>query len=470
MTATTRLSTVPVFAFASMLAFVGGGCESCKGGKAPTAVGGTSVDVAIEGAGRAQLKYGRAATFGDGIEVFFTPQPLACGAPVTQGSTYVRFAVGAGPGGRFFSGHPMGVEITAAIGATRTTAASFHSSLMLEPFELKEGARLKGNLSFQGRGKPKAAGHGGFEIEICRTVPLPEGAAQPDSVSGPVRGHWGDRGFSSGSAIVELAEPNDGPRYLDSIYFFEEKGVTCGTRGDHVQNALRIYEMPTADVDASWKEPQPASARWVFLDQGAPREHVFEGRLHPAWVRFDALEHRRGTTAKGALYVDSLQLPGTTITPAKIEGTFEAFVCPWANDDEPTAGSTVELVAKDGKAPATHARVRPLVKGLELVISTEESRCKAADDQKDDLGVAVVVRISEPKSGPASVVSARAMAQGKEPRDVTSLTEVTLDPFEWRELAHVRGRIVVRDALLSASGSFDAPICLDRFGSTASGK
>jgi len=45
------------------------GCGSCRGGNAPSPMGGTSVDVAIEGATNATIRYGKATIADDGIEV-----------------------------------------------------------------------------------------------------------------------------------------------------------------------------------------------------------------------------------------------------------------------------------------------------------------------------------------------------------------------------------------------------------------
>jgi hypothetical protein len=460
------------FAITIAIAIAASGCGSCRGGNAPTPVGGTSVDIGIAGGAKATLRYGRATTSADGLDIILTADPTSCGQPVNEGSTYARVLVGAGPGGNFFAGRAIGVEVTFAIADKKTSAAPFHSTLTLEPFELQDGGKLKGTVAFEGRGKPRGYGHGGFEIEICKKTPLPDGAAQPASVSGPVKGSYGDHAFDSGTALIELSESNDGPPYLDSVYFFPEKGVTCGLRGDHLTNALRIHQFASAQGDVRWKQAQPASASFVFPEDGQPKDHAFGGRFHPAWIQFDALEHKRGTTAKGSMHVDALVVPGTETTPAKIEGTFEATVCPWANDDEETSGSSVVFAVGDlggAEQTATHARVRPLAGGMELVVSTGESTCKAAD-QQEKLGDALVAQLAGTQPGAAKVEGARVLSQGKEARDATSGLSVTLDAVEWREFAHVRGHVSWKDGAASVVGAFDAIVCPDRFGSTASSK
>ena len=462
------------FSILCACAFAATGCGSCRGGNAPTPAGGTSVDISIDGGGKATLRYGKATTSADGLDVFLTSDPTTCGAPVTEGSTYLRMLVGAGPGGAFFAGRAIGVEITFSIAGKTTSSAPFHSTLTLEPFELQDRGKLKGTVAFEGRGKPRGYGHGPFEIEICKKNALPEGYAQtePGAVSGPVKGSFGDHAFEAGTALVELSEPNDGPPYIDSVYFFPERGLTCGQRGDHLVNALRIHQFASAKGDARWKEAQPAAASFVFPENDQPKDHAFGGRFHPAWIRFDALEHVRGTTAMGAMHVDALVVPGAETTPAKIEGTFEAFVCPWANDDEDTTGSSVVFAVGDlggAEVTATHARVRPLAEGMELIVSSEEGTCKAAETQ-DGLGDALIAELGAVKPGTATVVTARVLSQGKDPRDASKGLEVTLDPFVWREYSHVKGRVSWKDGGASVVGAFDAEVCPDRFGSTASAK
>ncbi|GAC1541535.1 MAG: hypothetical protein NVS3B10_06070 [Polyangiales bacterium] len=471
----------PALAVVGVLGATLGGCGSCTGGGAPPTT--TRVELSIE-AGRpgepgqagkpaasGTALYGKANTVRDGLDVILTAHPTSCRDAVGEGSTYVRFQLAPGPGGTFFVGHRVGVEVTVAIGARKSSAAAFQSAVDLEPFALREGERLRGAVSFEGHGTPKTSGGGRFDVEICKKQPIPPEAAQPTAVDGPVAGKHGDRSFSGRSAIVELREPQDGPRYVEALEVFPDAHLTCGTRNRALGRELRLSELGAASPGRDEVHaPQPAAAVLHVIDPPAtPRELRFEGRLRPAWIRFDALEFERGTRARGALFVDALALPqAAPIDAARIGGTFEALVCPWADDDPPTPTSAVDVtVGIDALRAlhAAHARAIVVPGGLDLVLTADDHPCRDAATKPE--APALVVRVATPR-GPGKQAVSRSswLAMGAAPLDALAATSVELTSFALVEYAHVRGQLHL-DGALRGGGAFDAIVCEDENGAIA---
>lgn len=255
-----------------------------------------------------------------------------CGTEEVDGDVVLDVRVAAGPGGKHFAPgpHAVGVSIKNEKEDYASDGRELTGVLWLDATEWKAGAKVKGVLKFDDLAKAadesykQYSGYGAFEAEVCdvstadwRYQPTPE---QADA--GPAKGEGGGIKFAFKSGVAVMR--HDDARKLDRIeelHLFDAD-VTCDTfaaaKGPHVR-----LKSPGG---ASGPRPligTPQDVEVTYKEDGKADFDVYG----PAWIKFDTLELKEGTEAKGTVHAESSTAASNPMPPSRLSGGFTVKVC-----------------------------------------------------------------------------------------------------------------------------------------------
>ncbi|MFI5300540.1 MAG: hypothetical protein ACHREM_20840 [Polyangiales bacterium] len=299
-----------------------------------------------------KFKYGKAyASFG-GIHVVLSTEKTKCDfAPPSDDAYQVEFDLPPGPGGKFFSGQPVGVATTfnsQKLKLKLTYAYPYQVTANIDSFKAKEGEHVKGSLGFDIKWiETKAdtskktyaySGAGNFDVEICsdwQNFKHLEGQPK-DPPEGDVEGEYGSEKFKYKTALANVwHDHNNDMDYIESIEFYPSDDVTCSNRWDQWKKVDYFTVRAMGGSGSKGKilgKPQPADPSFSIpkeMTGGKGKmgmSHWFGGGSHRAWVQFDKLEFKGGGAVTGTVYADSAS-DAKADESGKIGGKFEAKVC-----------------------------------------------------------------------------------------------------------------------------------------------
>ncbi len=297
-----------------------------------------------------EFKYGRTSGFGS-LRVELSNEKLKCGGGSPSDDAYtLSFELPAGPGGTFYGGHSIGVPIMynhQRIKLKSTFVRPQFVDLKIEDgFELKEGKKLKGSLSFdhkyvETKGDDKKdwiySAAGNFEIEVCEDKWGDFKKAKdglPDSApEGDVAGEFGGEKFKAKTILaVVMKDFSTKKYYVDAIEFYSVEDVTCQNHWTEGRKAPYFYVTDIGGGGETTKfegKPQPAQP-WFAIPKGKGQPSNLKsfgyngGRR--AWVELDSIDFEKGGKIKGKVVAKSAKDSKKDDT-GEIGGTFEAKVC-----------------------------------------------------------------------------------------------------------------------------------------------
>lgn len=291
-----------------------------------------------------QPGFATATVSGSLLAFQISTEPLGCAKrEPSPGSVTITFDVAAGPGASFFAGHVISVPVwlrTASASAFTQPAAvsARHVRLRLEPFKLKAGERVLGELEIADPRAGMMNGRGRVELELCDDYPklanvtgLPATVPAQD-ISGLVDG----RAFRPRSALAILAhDPEGGPDYLEKLAFFEND-ARCQpyidrTEPDH-RDVLGIHLSFDRFGVTTRRLPVKTPLHAYIGDWSLDFKRTAEGLTMSsiglttgpnAWLSFDALDLKPGAILRGSLVAST----STRDENSLLQGRFEAVVC-----------------------------------------------------------------------------------------------------------------------------------------------
>lgn len=298
-----------------------------------------------------EFKYGRTTGFGS-LRIELSNEKLKCkGGNPSDDAYTLSFELSAGPDGKFFTGYPIGVPITfnhQRIKLKSTYVRPQFVNLKVDPFELKEGEKIKGSLSFEhkyiemkGDDKKdwKYTADGDFELEVCddpfggyKRVKQPLAAEAPE---GDVAGKFGGEAFKAKTALVIVRKDSWLKKeYIDSIEFYSADDIDCKNQWSDGHKSAYFYVTDIGGVGEGniFKGTKQPAQPWYSAPKGkgstpSLKSFGYSGGRR-AWVQLDNIDFKNGATIKGAVFAESA--PDTSAKPedmGKIGGTFTAKVC-----------------------------------------------------------------------------------------------------------------------------------------------
>lgn len=291
-----------------------------------------------------QPGFASATVLGNVLAFQMSTQPLGCANRTSSdGSDTIAFDVAAGPGASFFSGNVISVPVSMRTANANqftapSAAAARYVRLRLEPFKLKAGEHVIGELEVADPRTGLMNGRGRVEFELCDDYPrlaniegLP--ASVPDqAVSGRVDG----RAFKPRSALAIVAhDPDGGPDYLEKLAFFENE-ARCEPHVDRMEpdhrDVLGIHlsfdRFGVTTRRLPMKKPLHAyvgdwSLDFKNTDEGLTMSSIGLTTGPNAWLSFDALDLTPGSILRGTLVAST----STKDPNSLLQGRFEAVVC-----------------------------------------------------------------------------------------------------------------------------------------------
>lgn len=308
---------------------VGSGSGSATPPPAPAGAG-TPFEATFEGK---PYKFTHARIEGGaGIDyLWLSTAEIKCGEEGLGDITTLNIGVGKGPGGKHFAPGPIAASVGLTNHNIEFALTDLYGVLTLDNTEWKAGNKVKGTLKITDVGKDKKeyTGTGSFEASVCDVA---EGdaaryAATPETAdAGFVSGTLGGAKWTAKSAIAKMQ--HDADKNIDELTSleFSDGDITCDnwtSSGGHIRFSVNGLD-GTNSRNVFLGTPQMASAAsWSEKDG---KQHFMNGS---SWVKFDALELKKGSTAKGSLYSES-DAAGAKEHPdgaGKMSGTFTATVC-----------------------------------------------------------------------------------------------------------------------------------------------
>jgi hypothetical protein len=299
-----------------------------------------------------QFRYGKAYATSDTLHIVLSTEKTACTfAPGTEEAYRIRFELTPGPGGRFFTGTPTGVGANFESRKTRlaiTAADPYLVTATVDPFVLKSGSHIRGRLEFDvklvktkaDRSKQayQSKGAGFFDVEICDDAGVLAAlkGQPPDAPDGEVAGTFAGQRFVFKTAIANVwHDPDNAQDFIDSIVFFPVSGINCANQWDQ-RDKVNLFMVRSIGGAGSRQRftgsPQPASASFFIpklaadVNDATDSIYFFGGGAERAWVRFDKLDFKAGSSVTGTVYADSRE--GSKIEEeGRIGGRFRAKVC-----------------------------------------------------------------------------------------------------------------------------------------------
>lgn len=297
---------------------------------APPVGAGTPLEANFEGKPY-KFTHARIESAGGVDYLWLSTAEIKCGDEAAEDVTTLSMTVGKGPGGKHFAPGPIAVVVEPANSKTEfAIGTQMYGVLTLDNTEWKAGNKVKGTLKIADVSKDKKEykGSGSFEANVCEVA---EGdatrfAATPETAdAGPVSGTFGGTKWTYKSAVAKMS--HDDETNIDRITSleFSDADINCdnwSNAGGRVRFAVNGFG-GASSKDIFLGKPQMASASW---SEKTGKQWFMHGS---SWVKFDALELKKGSTAKGSLYSESeAELVKEKPQGAgKMSGTFTATVC-----------------------------------------------------------------------------------------------------------------------------------------------
>jgi hypothetical protein len=325
------------------------------------APGPTRVTLTIDGH-PSELRYGYVDPGNTGAMIRLFRGPVDCatrnriGAEPPEFGPRIAIQIEAGPGGRWYAGHPIGThglvespQDQVQVGPLPPMGTTLPISpdaltLTLEPSTWRRGAHVRGTVD---GGELTLIGSssvtGRFDVEVCDDLAgraREELAVLADAApAAPARGTIGGRPFvprtvhaivrhrpRTADDVVDLAvhRTRGGARHVWMVAFYAEANVPCPPARDDFDRAHPPAFYLQGPGGTSEDHPllgtqQPAAGILA-------RPDAIVAGVWWAWVRFDALAWETGATVRGALVAQTTYLEDRP-QQGRVAGRFTATVC-----------------------------------------------------------------------------------------------------------------------------------------------
>ncbi len=316
-------------------------------GEKPKKSAGGALSGTFEGQ-KLEFKYGRTSTWG-GLHLELSTEKVACKGTLPDEAYTIGFDVPAGPGGKFYAGGDIGVQLylnNQRIKLKQTYVPAAFTKIHLEEFKLKDGEKIKGSLEFdtkyiemKGDDKKewKYQAGGDFEITICEDYDnfkkVKGGALEDKAPSGDVSGEHGGEKFEYKTALVIVQKDfNMKKEYVYSVEFYPDADVSCSSRWDDQKKHAYFFVdyLGGSSVTYNFKgSPQPATAHMSYPKKGGGlsnwKSFGYSGGARAA-IKFDKLSFENGDKVSGSVWAESSS-DAKADEKGKIGGKFEGKVC-----------------------------------------------------------------------------------------------------------------------------------------------
>ncbi len=284
------------------------------------------------------LQWGYASSGFSGVSVTLTSWPSSCELREDGRGASLTFEVPAGPGRRFYAGHPIGVNVAVKasdqkmqfpvdmgpMGAVLGDGVTLMMGpaavqVTVEPFEWKKGAHVRGTIDGSEAVLIGASGASGtFDAEVCFDAdPAAKGLAD-SAPKTPVKAKTVHalvrrRPKSQDEAVDQSLKRSKGTyAEISRLVFYDKAKVPCGAA--EPPGFLQVQSLGGADATRPLTTQQPATAVWREGNDAF-------AAVSEAWVQLDELAFDEGKTVRGSLW--TLKKKGQP----PFTGRFEAVVC-----------------------------------------------------------------------------------------------------------------------------------------------